>query len=354
MIPMHCRHCGADFVGTPRMEKRLRYEGKAAYCSAACRLAGVQARMRRPMPVWGPCPTCGKYFESRARKVFCSLGCYVSSGQSLRNLRARGYHPKPARMVRTCVECGGEFHNRHQHKFCGRPCYRSYMAKRFDRNIASPVTLALPQNYDEFLTQDVLPCLVEGCTWRGRHLTLHMNLAHGLRSREIKRAGGFNLTTGLVALPLHLLLRETNSGKGSSAEALAELRGLIAAPGLHYLSKEGKEHYVKSRELALEDDGPPRVCLSCHESFSQTTKFGRALYCSTECRDEHYREKLRRRPHRFTCAVCKKPFQGTYYQLLRANQGMGVCCSAHCKGVLNGSRPKPKARGRRTLERPTL
>lgn len=219
------------------------------------------------------------------------------------------------------------------------------MAKRFDRHIASPQTLALPQNYDEFLQQEELPCLIEGCTWRGQNLGNHLNFSHGIVAREGKRAGGFNLKTGLVCQPLHEKLCETNSGKGASPEEMQAMRGVSAqAVSRSYRSKEGVEHSAKSRLLTESECCPIRNCRFCHEVFRQSTPFGKALYCSIECRDADYREKSRSRKYPLSCAVCAASFYGNRGQFLRSTRGAPVCCSLQCKGVLNGSRPKPARR----------
>jgi hypothetical protein len=84
-------------------------------------------------------------------------------------------------------------------KFCRKLCWRQWQAARFDRHVANPETLALPQDYDEFLTKDELPCLVGGCEWTGKNLSIHMNHAHGITKDEFKALGGFNVTTGVVS-----------------------------------------------------------------------------------------------------------------------------------------------------------
>ena len=63
--------------------------------------------------------------------------------------------------------------------------------------------IALPQAFDEFLTSDVLPCLVEGCDWKGHHLSMHMNQTHGVTAENFKKLAGFNLGSGIVSAPLH-------------------------------------------------------------------------------------------------------------------------------------------------------
>jgi len=153
----------------------------------------------------GPCPTCGKTFESRYRgKKYCTLECYSKSPELLERLKLK--HIRTGENT-TCIECGKEFYvkksrsQRGSGKYCSTICYRKFMEKRFDRWIASPEKLSLPQNYDEFLTLQELPCLVEGCEWRGNFLSLHMNFTHGIARREFKKIAGFNLKSGSFLFP---------------------------------------------------------------------------------------------------------------------------------------------------------
>lgn len=224
-------------------------------------------------------------------------------------------------------------------KFCSQGCYRKYMSKRFDRYIASPVTLALPQNYDEFLTQESLSCLVEGCKWAGQNLSCHMNFSHGLTADEVKRAGGFNLSTGLVSMPLHQKFCEQNKDKGFSAPPPN------AAPGKrrvnNYKSKEGTEHYEKSSLIKRDETGPTRECRFCHQLFSQSTPFGFTIFCSVKCRADEYRERYSDKKYSLECSFCKNVFYGIRNQVLRASRGEKICCSISCRQSLNGSKSKP-------------
>jgi hypothetical protein len=48
--------------------------------------------------------------------------------------------------------------------------------------------------------------------------------------------------------------------------------------------------------MAVADSsGPERVCAGCGVIFRQSTPFGRALYCSVECRDTAYAEQRKRK-----------------------------------------------------------
>ena len=190
-----------------------------------------------------------------------------------------------------CLECGKDVYQKpsRKRKYCGKICYRSYMAKRFDRWIANPESMSLPQCYDEFLDREELTCVVSGCDWEGVHLSTHMNQAHGIRANDFKRAAGFNLGTGVIARPLAEAFRD-RSLRGISllpfpgALELAQ-QALLDNP-IRYRSLEGKEHAVKAHLLC--GPGPLRICSGCGETFQQKTPYGRAKYHSIECREKHY------------------------------------------------------------------
>lgn len=201
-----------------------------------------------------------------------------------------------------CLECGQSFYQKpacktaRAKKFCCRVCYRSYAAKRFDRYVANPESMALPQCYDEFLDRDELRCLIEGCDWHGLHLSIHMNQTHGIRADELKRAAGFNLGTGVVARPLAERLQARSlRGVGVLRDLDAWMLGqaVLQQKGyIRYKSLEGREHQYKARAL-LSGPGPERQCKGCGKVFQQTSVFGRTLYCTFQCRDYHYAQVRR-------------------------------------------------------------
>lgn len=306
---LSCAHCDCIFSGSNSQARKVKYEHLHVYCSAACRHAAQRQMLSTPVPQHGPCPTCGKMFFSRRQNViFCNMKCYKASEQFVAMLaqnRERMPHmPRPDnRETMKCLECGIEFYIRpsakRTRKFCRTVCYRSYMAKRFDRWIASPEEMALPQAYDEFLDREELPCIVGSCHWRGRHLSLHVNQVHGLRVSDFKRAAGFNLKTGIIARPLaELLQARPHQGVAVNTFPDAAQRGrakLASHPEIRgYKSNEGKEHSAKARLLMLADSPrPSRRCKACKKIFEQSTPFGKTLYCSRPCRDSHYREIAR-------------------------------------------------------------
>lgn len=301
-----CGHCGCTFRGSDSQAWKVKYEKKTVYCSDACRHASLRNKYSKPIPNRGPCPTCGNNFFSRQDKKFCSLDCYIKSDQfqkmahSVRPMTAEARERGRQKLLKggmvVCMECGVEFQGKRSksRKFCTSSCYRSFMAKRFDRWVANPRGMALPQCYDEFLDQEELPCLVEGCDWTGRHLTVHMNMAHGMRSEEFKRAAGFNLNTGVIARPLAELM-QARPLQGIATPGIERIRPPEEnGQYMRYKSAEACEHHKKAAALASQMHGPDRACKGCGITFTQPNAMGRKLFHSVECRDAFYAAKRRR------------------------------------------------------------
>lgn len=329
-INLKCGHCESKFQGVDWQARKVKYEQRTVYCSDTCSKAASSNRAQeqairegkkpRKGVLSGPCKTCGKKFESRIDKMFCSMDCYIKSYQ-FREMQSKYWAPSDEVKAKIsakrkkgedvpCLECGTEFYQKppskghSARKFCGTTCYRAYLAKRFDRWVANPEGMALPQCYDEFLDREELACLVEGCDWHGKQLTLHMNQAHGVKADEFKRAAGFNLSTGVISKPLAEALRErevigvaANMDDADRAAALALSQKALAEAPIRYRSLEGREHTKKAR--AMLGPGPQRICAGCSTVFQQSTPMGRALYCSRECRDNTYAEQRH--------AIAKKP-----------------------------------------------
>jgi endogenous inhibitor of DNA gyrase (YacG/DUF329 family) len=246
------------------------------------------------------------------------------------SLRKRGLHLGSAIK---CIQCGKEVWAKPstKRKYCSRLCYRRYLAGRFDRWIASPQRIATLQNYDEFLTQEELPCLVEGCNWRGMALGYHMNVTHGVPKDEFKRAAGFNLGTGVIAAPLSDAMAK---GIEKRARAWAE-KGFVPTPPplpltnvCSYVSRESFEHRAKASILLFEQKGDqPQLCCGCEKSFVPNYQVGGQKYCTSKCRDQYYRrcgfESRRIRRTARNCVGC-----GTLFVPLRQNRQ--IWCSARC------------------------
>lgn len=331
---LSCAHCNCTFAGSDSQTRKVKYEKANVYCSTVCRMAAASRRESeraeregktlRKGVLFGPCKHCGGFFESRIDKMYCSMKCYTSSEQfreiqsqywaASDEVRAKISDSSKKGAHQPCMECGQDFYvKRHQfgrRKFCTKVCYRSYFAKRFDRWVASPEGLSLPQCYDEFLDRERLRCLVEGCDWEGVHLSSHMNQSHGVPAREFKRAAGFNYGTGVIARPLARALQERPlRGVASDSSLSPRLPQEPSDTGeyIRYKSLEGCEHRAKALSLTRQITGPMRVCNGCRTTFHQSTPMGRALYCSIECRNDAYARK-----RRSTSKVKERQSDGTF------------------------------------------
>lgn len=340
-----CATCQTEFLASQRQAKRARStSGKQTKfaCSSACAYAQISKSKTKPIPQRGPCPTCGQLFYSRLPKRFCSLACYTKSPEFTATRQAATESAKRLRETRlgrstdpterVCLECGIHFFAQPSNpkKFCSQTHYRLYLSKRFDRQIASPETMRLPQAYDEFLTLAELPCLIDGCQWRGQALSYHMNFAHGFTAAEFKRAAGFNLTTGVVSLPLHDALCARPHILGAQ---FGEIDLTKPRQTKNYTSLESREHWHKAYALKGSEEGPQRICENCGRAFPQSTPFGLTKYCSTKCRSQFY-EWRRAWPAR-SCAVCSTVFLPNTSQNRRAVRGKPITCSVRCRNILN-------------------
>lgn len=331
---LECGHCKARFKGSDSQAWKVKYEQRTTYCSDVCRKAAISQKKREQLiregktprkgVLSGPCHHCGKLYESRVDKMFCSMDCYTKSKQFLdllaknrknillnapelsERMKAQINETSKKGRAVPCLECGAEFYQKPEtkkrpaKKFCSTTCYRTYFSKRFDRWVANPEGMALPQCYDEFLDRYELECVVEGCHWKGKHLSLHINQAHGVKANEFKRAAGFNLSTGVIAKPLAETYRKRDAAgvakymdDADRTTALALSQKARADMSIHYRSLESREHAKKAR--AMIGPGPHRICKGCGVGFRQSTPCGKALYCSPKCRDSAYTEKRRSR-----------------------------------------------------------
>lgn len=150
-------------------------------------------------------PDCRSQFRSAQQRPFCSFSCYLASPLRKRHDRERAKRMTKARKQK-CLGPGCEIHMpvppcqaRRGRRFCSQACYRAYLAERFDRWVANPRSVERLQGFDEFLCQEQLPCLIEGCGWQGKNLGQHVNREHGLTAEQFKELAGFNRCTGLVA-----------------------------------------------------------------------------------------------------------------------------------------------------------
>lgn len=294
------------------------------------------------------CEKCGICFESKqSDRRFCSLNCYVSSDFCRMNLQRNSKTLSEANRLAqgiplddvlwlTCLNCelrqqvSMKHYNRK--KFCNSICYRQYQAKRFDRYIANPESVALPQNYDEFLTKDILPCLVEGCSWTGENLSGHANLAHGIPAKQFKQMAGFNQSSGLIVPELWKQFSKRQKAYADKAGLDAAYMDSIrryAKPRMPR-SLEAKEHGRKGSELRRRA-APLRTltCCGCQNSFQTTAHIKK--YCSVECREKFYKHCHDTTKFSLRCDICKSQFEGNIEQKRRHDKGMVIACSGSCK-----------------------
>lgn len=342
-----CAHCGVLFPpNNQRQAKRWKYEHIAYYCTPICREAAGAARFDRGH-TFGPCPTCDRMFVSQSPKIFCSVKCYVTSDRFKAMIAEKAQNqrgPRPDRQIwdeRECLECLTTFLVKpsQPNKFCSRNCYHAYMNKRFDRHIATPDKIEIGQNYDEFLSEDVMKCPIEGCDWQGNWLTLHMNFAHSIRASDFKRAAGFNLTQGVITPALRTAL-ENRESAGVAVDTKLRPGTIYAPPKSGYVSLQRREAVSKMHALKCGEyrGETMRTCDSCGEEFSQTTPFGRQKFCSIKCRTKFYKNSTS--SIALTCDVCGCQFHATRDQIRRHKNGMPVVCSVKCRNKLNGSKPR--------------
>jgi len=355
MVYLRCGHCGCEFLASVWMTKKARSSNpnKNNYCSDVCRFAAIPGRPRiRPL-LKATCPTCNKSFESYSTKIFCSIKCYTTSPGMLERLRSNreklmaacaAKRKGPLLVEYTCLSCGVKWVGRSnlRAKYCSKRCYRRYMMERFDRWIANPQSIALPQCFDEFLSQAELPCLVAGCGWVGENLSSHANFAHGMQADDFKRACGFNIGTGLVGAEL-----ATRLGQWLRPGTLHPNWRSNKTPPMNtrgYRSLEGDEHCAKARALmcATSEPLPPRPCRNCGVEFRPGPLGFGARYHSLKCRNEWYSKALAAEAATSafrTCLVCGCQFRpsGCLVRKIRNHPGdkVGIVCSTKCRQKLN-------------------
>jgi hypothetical protein len=305
------------------------------------------------------------------------------------------------RQTKKCRQCGKTFYSKlTASKYtCGEICSRKYFSERFDRWVASPEKLSLPQNYDEFLTKEKINCLVEGCSFVGHHLSMHMNRYHGVQETDFKKLAGFNLSSGITSLTLkERSKKQSNAGKftvaikkyyaakkrlekkinpwrksgiseteidnnktkflsdaakkisadtGVSAKVLSAavssfLDGARRKAKRDYISLEKKEHLVKANALNSLQRGD-RKCLYCSKGF-----FGisRQIFCSVLCQRRYHFVKMRKqqgysgkpREQSLTCSHCGLSFVG----IKRKSTATSACCSKRCSDAFGSLRRRNK------------
>lgn len=322
----------------------------------------------------GVCPQCRKGFRSQQKKIFCTMSCYTESPEFLKRMRGwsekHAGHPVGEMVAVVCSECGG----RRLHKpgkagkrrFCGTNCYRAWMAKRFDRFVANPETVALPQCYDEFLSRNLLRCPMDGCEWEGHALSNHVNFTHGITAEQFKEMAGFNRNTGLVSPSMRnsLASRPVNVVPGFGHSCTEEERSAMGLRGAEVLRGdmrlEGREHHKKAAALRvgvtpfmptktrrrLNKMASERLmktrekfkaiertshCVGCGCDFVHTGMKERILCGSQRCKNKWHRDVYGQKAWKLQCDFCRDFFMGTYSQRSSAKAGKRVYCTKPCQ-----------------------
>jgi len=263
---LKCKTCGADFTHEKMATK---------YCSEECRSNRT-------------CSTCGKKFADRNnKKKYCSLDCYIKDPVQTERRRARA-NPENTTMFH-CLNCGKEVkrwkstiaYRKSKHQFCGRGCYHEFLAKRFDRYIHSNTTIKDFNNFDEFLSQEALPCPVVGCDWTGKNLSSHINFEHGIRARDFKKLAGFNKQTALWGREL----LERAQSRPVNCDHLFKIgHAKMGAASFEEPRKEGRERYTKAMRLRWEsEETETAICKYCGSEFQKRKANPRQYYCSKKC-----------------------------------------------------------------------
>lgn len=313
-------------------------------------------------PVRGPCKVCKRIFRSFGARLYCSMDCYTHDPEAMERLRKRskadaekrraaaGLPPGPIKTE--CRQCGTEVVAKclsKVRKFCGKTCQRRWYAERFDRWIANPESIALPQNYDEFFTRETLPCPVAGCSWEGKSLGYHVNVAHGVTADRMRELLGCNRKTGLCT-PDVSDFRSQLARQLIQDGILAPLADIsMYRQPRHDVRREGIERQKKvSAELVTTPSGRKLPCRNCGKEVDQML-IGQRLYCDDRCRSEWYRKSGERDPA--SCAWCGREFLASAHQTKAMRKGKTkVFCDVRCRQKHNSATPASLAYHRRRAD----
>ena len=324
-----CANCGVDFESMNRSQLASARNGRNVYCGTTCRKKmDIKLQQLRPGPhVCGPCPTCGKEFQSKTKnKRFCSLDCYTKSDELLSRLAANSALQA---MEWKCHHCGEDATRKR--KFCNDFCRRRFFAERFDRFIANPEVIALPQNFDEFLNKDELPCLIKGCEWIGVGLSHHVNFYHGIEPDKFREMVGFNKGTALMGVAARQRRSEVmhdliDNGVITPCtfpiEQCSKVRGGVRL--------EGAEHWKKAMAI----NGGMQKLISAGAKRAKSLE-GRKLSSETAKRTHEQMPKITR-----VCQECSKQ-----YETPQNHKNRSKYCGLKCRNASN-NRKRSIAKGR--------
>jgi len=289
-LTVNCTYCGKRFLPSASARCRHKKHGTNIFCSRECHHMNSGHHFGKYNI---KCKTCGKEMVSTydGRK-YCCLKCYMADPETKHRLEDMNLKKKKdAEVIKKCAYCGTVLHMKKSREskrnYCNKVCSRAYMSERFDRFVVSEMSLGKINNYDEFLSKEILPCPVDGCDWEGEWLSSHMNFEHGIKKDDFKKMMGFNIKSAIMTSGLHLqfLNKDTTHLDQYKGKAIGNLKHKRKD---NYYSSEASEH--KSKEFALREN--IKECVVCGEEF-RITNFGNHRYCSVRCREkEYYKDKL--------------------------------------------------------------
>ena len=264
--------------------------------------------------------------------------------------------------MKDCPNCGQPVPP--MRKYCSSICYQQHRNSRSREN----VELWSPEDYEKFLGQEEMPCLVKGCAWKGIFVTAHMVAKHGIPAREVKEHCGFNITQGLITPALREKFKKRPK-QVKSMKKFAEYRKQCKenpprkGKTSTAISKQGREKHrkiVSAKLAAMKKDPslkPQAICRECGQSFrNENSPYNAGKFCTVECRSNYYRRQYDKgltpsgsEPSvvDITCAQCGKEFRGNRRQVRRKIKGEPVCCSPDCTQLLNGRKAGEVHRARR-------
>lgn len=339
-LEMHtyiCGWCDKEFQSDSRSQLVATRRKNAVYCSAECK---QKRNYAQPGAHSGVCRNCKTTFRSKTKnKLYCSLKCYIESPEAVERLKQRNEAAAEARPK--CLQCGEK--TKTNRKYCSNLCRRRFFDERFDRFIASPESLALPQNYDEFLCKDELPCIIEGCDWVGHRLGFHCNIVHGIDVKKLRELAGFNKKTGIVSASESQRLSEQGRAlfeEGKTGIAFLEMLEEVKA-GERSLPKpkpsvslEAKEHRRKSAAVRL-CSIVTKTCSQCGAEYQSTSMAHSRLFCSVKCRQISEKARAKSGVEDVRCSFCGEMFTANRYKADRSRRGLKVTCSDTCRNSMN-------------------
>ena len=302
-----CPVCGKEF---------LTNHGKAKYCSMACKKEAAALREGTHTLAFmvRTCPECGKEFKPQVSTArYCCKACHNKAKRRRTNADKKRWRAKKiaerAPIVKTCAFCGETFETKHSgHVTCDK-CKAKAVRDSKGRLM---VLRTCPECGKEFRTfHHEIVCCSKNCTWARRK-----KLSQG-KSKVCEICGKVFVSTASNAKVCsdecrnRKRLRLWHEEQKKKREARTFDKTCLVCKQPFKAADETEECCsAECRNLlSLEKEkGTLRVCAECGKYFG--SKLPAAKYCSAECR-EAAKQKRKRKPEGFVCAVCGKSFHPT-------------------------------------------